>query len=65
MFRNKMPRYEILSEDAMSKLTLIVRSALERQKARKPMKVTKGAKRRRVADKRAHSEKKANRRYDD
>ena len=48
-------------EDAMSKLTLIVRTALERQKPRKPTKPSKGAKRRRVADKRHHSEIKRNR----
>ena len=48
-------------EDAMSKLTLIVRTALERQKPRKPTKPSKGAKRRRVADKRHNSEIKRNR----
>jgi ribosome-associated protein len=49
-------------EDAMSKLTLIVRTALERQKPRKPTKPSKGAKRRRVADKRHKAEIKRNRR---
>ncbi len=49
-------------EDAMSKLALIVRSALHREKPRKATRVSKGAKRRRVADKRHHAEKKQNRR---
>jgi ribosome-associated protein len=48
-------------DDATSKLTLIVRAALDRPKARKATKVSRGAKRRRVADKRHHAEKKANR----
>ena len=48
--------------DAMSKLALIVAAALDRPKPRKPTKPSKGAKRRRVADKRHHAEKKANRR---
>ena len=48
-------------EDAESKLTLIVRTALDRPKQRKPTKVSKGAKRRRVADKRHKSEIKKNR----
>jgi len=52
-------------DDAMSKLALIVRAALHREKPRKPTKVSRGAKRRRVEDKRRHSEKKSNRRYDD
>jgi ribosome-associated protein len=52
-------------EDAMSKLTLIVRTALDRPKPRKPTKVSRGAKRRRVADKRHHSEIKRNRRGGD
>ncbi|MDQ3339240.1 MAG: aminoacyl-tRNA hydrolase [Myxococcota bacterium] len=52
-------------DDAMDKLTLIVRAALFREKPRKPTKVSKGAKRRRVEAKRRHSEKKTNRRYDD
>lgn len=49
--------------DAESKLTLIVRAALHRPKTRRPTKVSKGAKRRRVAAKRQNSEKKANRTY--
>lgn len=49
-------------QDALDKLALIVKSALDRPKKRKPAKVSKGAKRRRVADKRAHGEKKATRR---
>jgi ribosome-associated protein len=48
--------------DAMSKLALIVAAALDRPKPRKPTKPSKGAKRRRLADKRLNSEKKANRR---
>jgi len=48
-------------DDAESKLALIVRTALDRPRPRKPTKVSKGAKRRRVADKRKHAEKKANR----
>jgi ribosome-associated protein len=48
-------------DDATSKLTLIVRAALDRPKPRRPTKVSRGAKRRRVADKRHHAEKKANR----
>ena len=43
-------------DDAESKLALIVRAALDRPKPRKATKVSKGAKRRRVADKRRHSE---------
>jgi ribosome-associated protein len=43
-------------DDATKKLVLIVRTALDRPKPRKPTKVSKGAKRRRVADKRHHSE---------
>ena len=39
-------------EDALSKLTLIVRSALIRPKHRRETKPSRGAKRRRVADKR-------------
>ncbi len=48
-------------DDATSKLALIVRAALDRPKPRKPTKVSRGAKRRRVADKRHHSEIKRNR----
>ena len=48
-------------DDATYKLVLIVRAALDRPKPRKATKVSKGAKRRRVADKRKHAEKKANR----
>jgi ribosome-associated protein len=48
-------------DDAASKLALIVRAALDRPKPRKPTKVSRGAKRRRVADKRHHSEIKRNR----
>jgi len=47
--------------DALSKLALIVAAALDRPKPRKPTKVSKGAKRRRVADKRHHAEIKRNR----
>ena len=52
-------------DDAMSKLALIVRSALERPKLRRPTKPSRGAKRRRVEDKRHRSEIKRNRRGDD
>lgn len=52
-------------EDAMDKLTLIVRAALHREKPRKATKPSKGAKRRRLEDKRRTSEKKSNRRFDD
>ena len=52
-------------DDAASKLILIVKSALHRDKPRKATKPSKGAKRRRLEDKRRHSEKKQNRRYDD
>lgn len=52
-------------DDAMSKLTLIVRAALDRPKARKPTKPSKGSKRRRVEAKRHRSEIKRNRRGDD
>ena len=48
-------------DDATEKLALIVRTALHRPKPRKPTKVSKGAKRRRVADKRHHAEIKRNR----
>ncbi len=52
-------------DDAMSKLALIVKSALHREKPRKATKPSKGAKRRRLEDKRRHAEKKTNRRVDD
>ena len=48
-------------DDATEKLALIVRTALDRPKPRKPTKVSRGAKRRRVADKRHHAEIKRNR----
>ena len=48
-------------ENALAKLALIVKAALDRPKPRKATKVSKGAKRRRVADKRHHAEKKQNR----
>ena len=49
-------------DDAESKLVLIVRAALDRPKPRKATKPSKGAKRRRVADKRHKAGIKANRR---
>ncbi len=49
-------------EDALGKLALIVRSALIRPKHRRATKVSKGAKRRRVADKRHHAKIKTARR---
>ena len=52
-------------EDALSKLALIVRAALIRPKRRRATKPSKGAKRRRVADKRHRSEIKRNRRGDE
>jgi ribosome-associated protein len=52
-------------EDALEKLANIVRAALERPTFRKPTKVSRGAKRRRVADKRHRSEIKRNRRGGD
>jgi ribosome-associated protein len=52
-------------DDATSKLALIVRTALDRPTPRKPTKVSRGAKRRRVADKRHHAEIKRHRRGDD
>ena len=52
-------------DDAAKKLALIVRTALERPKPRKETKPSRGAKRRRVADKRHHSEIKRNRRSRD
>ena len=51
--------------DAEAKLVELVRTALVRPKTRRPTKVSKGAKRRRVADKRHASEIKKNRRVDD
>ena len=52
-------------EDALSKLALIVRAALDRPKARKATKPSKGSKRRRVEAKRHRSEIKRNRRGDE
>jgi ribosome-associated protein len=52
-------------DDAESKLTLIVRTALVRPRKRVATKMSRGAKRRRVADKRHHAEIKKNRRYDE
>jgi ribosome-associated protein len=52
-------------DDATRKLALIVRAALERPKVRRPTKVSRGAKRRRVADKRHRAETKSNRRTAD
>ena len=51
--------------DAQAKLVELVRAALVRPRTRRPTKVSKGAKRRRVADKRHASEIKNNRRVDD
>ena len=48
-------------DDATSKLALIVRAALDRPKPRKATKPSRSAKRRRLADKRHHSEIKRNR----
>ena len=48
-------------DDAAKKLALIVRTALERPKPRKETKPSRGAKRRRLADKRHHAEIKRNR----
>jgi ribosome-associated protein len=48
-------------DDASAKLALIVRTALDRPKPRKPTKVSRGVKRRRVADKRRHGEAKRSR----
>jgi ribosome-associated protein len=42
--------------DATSKLALIVRAALDRPKPRRPTKPSRGAKRRRIADKRHNAE---------
>ena len=52
-------------DDAQSKLVLIVRSALHRDKPRRETKPTRSSKRRRVADKRHRAEIKRNRRGDD
>ena len=49
-------------DDATAKLVLIVKAALDRPKPRRATKVSRGAKRRRVADKRHHAEIKKNRR---
>ena len=49
-------------DDAEDKLVLIVKAALVRPKTRRPTKVSRGAKRRRVADKRHHADIKKNRR---
>jgi ribosome-associated protein len=43
-------------DDAADKLALIVRAALARPKPRRPTKPSRGAKRRRLADKRHHAE---------
>ncbi len=51
--------------DAEAKLVELVRTALVRPKIRRPTKVSKGAKRRRVADKRHASAIKSNRRVED
>ncbi|MCW5801299.1 MAG: aminoacyl-tRNA hydrolase [Deltaproteobacteria bacterium] len=50
--------------DAESKLALIVRAALHRDKPRKATKPSRTSKRRRVADKRHHAQIKRNRRSD-
>jgi ribosome-associated protein len=52
-------------DDAFSKLTLIVRTALERPKLRRPTKPSRSSKRRRVEDKRHRAEIKRHRRGDD
>ncbi len=52
-------------DDVMSKLTLIVRAALERPKTRRPTKPSRAAKRRRVEDKRHRAQIKRHRRGDD
>jgi ribosome-associated protein len=52
-------------DDAESKLALILRAALHRDKPRRDTKPTRASKRRRVADKRHRSEIKRNRRGDD
>ena len=52
-------------DDAMSKLALIVRAALDRPKNRRATKPTRASKRRRVEGKRHRAEIKRNRRLDD
>ena len=52
-------------DDALSKLTLIVRAALDRPKLRRPTKPTRSSKRRRVDDKRHRAQIKRDRRGDD
>jgi len=52
-------------DDALAKLTLIVRSALERPKTRRATKPTRASKRRRVEDKRHRAQIKRARRGDD
>ena len=52
-------------DDAMSKLTLIVRTALDRPKARRATKPSRSSKRRRIEGKRHRAEIKRNRRIDD
>src|SRR6187551_10000 len=52
-------------DDAMSKLTLIVRAALDRPKRRFATKPTRASKRRRVEGKRHRADIKKNRRFDD
>ncbi|HEY4240667.1 MAG TPA: alternative ribosome rescue aminoacyl-tRNA hydrolase ArfB [Kofleriaceae bacterium] len=51
-------------EDAIDKLVLIVRTALDRPRPRRVTKPSRSSKRRRVADKRHHAEIKKNRRGD-
>ena len=52
-------------EDALSKLALIIRTALDRPKARRATKPSRSAKRRRIEGKRHRAEIKRNRRIDD
>jgi ribosome-associated protein len=52
-------------DDALSKLTLIVRAALERPKTRRATRPTRASKRRRVDDKRHRAQIKRDRRGDD
>lgn len=52
-------------EDALSKLALIVRAALDRPKARRATKPSRSSKRRRIEGKRHRAEIKRNRRIDD